>query len=764
MPRVLSCIVLFWLGALGAAQAGAPENYLARREPVAAREVADPARLTDGGAAPEGSGWQSAAAAPWHSARAYVVYDLGAVREIGCVWLQADNNDLYILQGSLDGANFQPLWAAPSVSGQGLRLRWSRLRAQARYLGLSAEGGDGRYAVSELGAAAECPAMGPERFFKRAWLLNPSQRAQAWLGFAVAMLSVCLVLHRRLPRPAEWLCWALSAAAALWAAWQYAQLYPFFKEEPALRAALAWLAALIALREGFAQSGREPSPRLMTGWLTAFAMLAIGCYYHFGMPQFWDQAKGRRTLVHTFDMRHYFPVAKYFPELRFDGLYLASLAAYLDNTPGAALDRMGAVRLRDLKTSEMRYAPEVADELAQVRARFTPVRWGEFRRDMHYLQRTMGAADYLGSMQDHGGNATPAWILGAWLLFRELPANEWTLSLAALIDPALIALLLVAVYRSFGLRVMLYTAILFGATDFYNFGSNLMGSTLRQDWLVALGLGACALKTRRWVLGGALLAYAGLIRAFPAMATFFLALPVLWWGVDRLRARHRLRWADLWTEQAPALRAGLGAAATVVLFVIATSVLFGWQGAWGNWIEKIEIHATGPSVNNVGLRNVMSYDPDLAAKHVMRRDHPEPWIEWQRTQQETYAARRPVTYAVLAAALLLAGLACRGRELHQTALLSLLVIPFLFYPSNYYCHFIFLLPLALAGGRAQPGAFGFGIGVLCALCFGQYFTLFERWSDLCYTYQSFMLLAACLLLLLPLAWQGWRNLRNSAAA
>ena len=33
-------------------------------------------------------------------------------------------------------------------------------------------------------------------------------------------------------------------------------------------------------------------------------------------------------------MRNDFPTAKYFRELRFDGLYLASLAAYSEDTPG----------------------------------------------------------------------------------------------------------------------------------------------------------------------------------------------------------------------------------------------------------------------------------------------------------------------------------------------------------------------------------------------------------------------------------------------
>ena len=59
-----------------------------------------------------------------------------------------------------------------------------------------------------------------------------------------------------------------------------------------------------------------------------------------------------------------------------------------------------------------------------IRARFSPERWEEFKKDMKYFIDTMGPRDYLGSMQDHGGNATPVWMLSAWLIFRDLPAER----------------------------------------------------------------------------------------------------------------------------------------------------------------------------------------------------------------------------------------------------------------------------------------------------------------------------------------------------
>jgi hypothetical protein len=377
---------------------------------------------------------------------------------------------------------------------------------------------------------------------------------------------------------------------------------------------------------------------------------------------------------------------------------------------------------------------------------------------MKYFADTMGGTDYLGSMQDHGGNATPVWILPAYLIFKYAPANEWTISLAGLIDPVLVLIFFILLARTFGLRVMLYVMVLWGASDFYNFGSNLMGSTLRQDWLVALGCGACAIKKKWPFLGGVLIAYAGLIRAFPAMAAFFFLVPLFWFAFDYWRMHRRLPARAEWLAmQRPTLRAFTGAAVCVVSLVTLTSVLFGFRGAWINWKEKIEIHATGPSTNNVGLRNVLAFSPELSAGSLIGHHHPDAWREWDRTQRATFAARRPLFYGILLLATVLALLACRGRTLEQSALIGLLLIPFYFYPSNYYCHFVFLLPLIVAVARPhaeRDRTFAWVFVVLAAMCVGQYFTLAEGWTDLRYTYQSFLLLIGFGIILTQLAWES----------
>jgi hypothetical protein len=745
--------------------AHAQDGLLRGRAPSGSAGVTNPERLTDGVASRQGAFWLTDLASQLKDRRAFVEWDLGSVQPIRCLFLQGDNNDVYHLLRSEDGQNYLPLWEAGPEGKPGMRTRLGQVDARARFIRLEASGGDGSYSVDELAAWAECPAKWPPAIARRR-AATPEQSAQTkTLVFVLAAAAFVLVHRRRAGRLRTLLVLApLAAGAAL--AVDLVALYPFWDLEDEVRAAVAAIAAVVVLKEAFASDGNAPDPRWTRAILGILAVAAVGCYYHFGALQFWDAAKGRRTFVHTFDMRHYQPIAKYFGELRFDGLYAGSMAAYLDLNPHLTIDDVADVEFRDLETSDMRKTRELADQVKQVKARFSPARWEEFKKDMKYWLDTMGP-DYLGSMRDHGGNATPVWLLPAWAIFAKAPANELTLSLAGLIDPVLLVLLFVCVYRTFGARVTLYSIILFGATDFYQFGSNLMGSTLRQDWLVAAGLGACALRAKRPFLGGFLLAYAGLIRAFPAVAALFVVVPILWYLIDRLRARRGLPGvAELRAHERPALRATAGAATAVIGLIVVTSLLFGLQGAWGNWLKKIEIHATGPSVNNVGLRNVLMFEPHHAAKAVLRAGYPEPWVDWQRHQTEAFARRRVLFYLGNALFLALALLACRGRPIEQTALLGLLTIPFLFYPSNYYCHYIFLLPLAAAardGSDPRDRTFALGTAALLGICVGQYFTLLETWSDLRYTYQSIVLLVGSLLFVLPLAWGGWRGLRGAPA-
>ena len=743
-------------GAVSSAALAESQSLIAGKQLTRSEGVRNAERLTDGIYSNEGDEWLTDVTSRFSSAQSFVEYSLGDDMPLACALVQADNNDVYFLSGSEDRVHWQPLWRVDAEGGPGMRVRTQRLQASARYVRLSATGGDALYSVSEIALYPQCPEVWPPAVV-RTHGVPVSETINIKVVVFGVLAGIFILLHRRRMARAHYVLLLAAVAAGWMLAAELANAYPFFDQEPQLRALVAALAALVVIKEALLKRFGEPHRAAVIGTLALCAVTAFGTYYHFGMPQFLDHAKGRRTLVHTWDMRHYFPVAKYFRELRFDGLYAASLAAYIDNHPEFSPDRLPSIYLRDLRDGQMRSGLELADELPKMRARFTPERWEEFKRDIKYFNDTMGDRDFLGGMVDHGGNATPVWVLPAYFIFRHAPANEWTLSLAGLIDPLLVLFFFFMVWRAFGLRVMLYVAVLWGASDFYNFGSNLMGSTLRQDWLVALGLGACAIKLRWPFLGGALIAYGGLIRAFPAMATFFLAVPLVWFVVDYWRAHRRIpKFAELRTAERPALRAFTGAAVCVIVLVAITSALFGAQDSWGKWYQKIEIHATGPSSNNVGLRNVLAFDPDYSSKGIAQRHAPDNWEIMQRT---TFAARRPLFLLVNLIVTALVLIACRGRSLEQASLLGLMLIPFYFYPSNYYCHYVFLLPLAVAvsGPDAERNrSFAVVFVVLALMAVGQYFTLAEGWTDSRYTYQSFLLLIGFAIIMIELARESLR--------
>src|SRR5581483_4824141 len=120
-------------------------------------------RISDGILAPAGDFWNTPMTALLPSPAAFITVDLGAPVTVAALFVEGDNNDRYIVAGSMDGQSFTTIWEAPPVTGAGMRPRRSdRLSAQARYIRLSAAGGDGAYSVGELEVFSIFPSVWPE--------------------------------------------------------------------------------------------------------------------------------------------------------------------------------------------------------------------------------------------------------------------------------------------------------------------------------------------------------------------------------------------------------------------------------------------------------------------------------------------------------------------------------------------------------------------------------------------------------------------------
>jgi len=314
------------------------------------------------------------------------------------------------------------------------------------------------------------------------------------------------------------------------------------------------------------------------------------------------------------------------------------------------------------------------------------------------------------------------------------------MTLTGLLDPLLLLLALGVIGRTFGLRTMLVSMVVFGANDFYMFGSNWGGATLRHDWMAYLALGICALKTHRWAIGGALLALSAAIRAFPALALAALLIPIAFWLFDTLRERRR--WPALrqfLDAQRPVVVVMVGAAICALVVWLGSSLMFTFD-AWSEWLAKVRLLDRDPHVNHISLRALVAGSDHLQLRVLNQR-----------------AIVFGTGIALCIAAIVVAA---RRKPLDQVAILGTLLIPVVFNPANYYIHFVFVLPLLAsererrdgASARPERSAYdGWLWGVLFVLCIAQYWETLVKDLGLHFqiaTALLFMAIAALLSVLL----------------
>ena len=145
---------------------GVQGDLLAGATPTTSRGVSHAARMTDGIIAVEGDFWRTDLTGVI-AGGGFAVWDLGRVQEIHCGVLQGDNNDTYELTGSEDGATFTPLWSGVPIGKPGMQLRLDQhIDKKARYVRLTARGGDGSYSVGELALYSQCPSDWPPRLVR----------------------------------------------------------------------------------------------------------------------------------------------------------------------------------------------------------------------------------------------------------------------------------------------------------------------------------------------------------------------------------------------------------------------------------------------------------------------------------------------------------------------------------------------------------------------------------------------------------------------
>lgn len=736
-------LVVFFLLGCQRGTAGS-EGDLAGLLPIRNQGVRSAERLTDGNVPKVGAAWNSNRTTVFANAGSYVDYDLGQERSISAAALMADNNDTYRVLGSTDGQRFQPLFVAQRVRAPGMQWRHqSGIGKKARYLRIQPGRGDASLSLAEVNVYSKAPAHLPPRLKVVAASDVALQFRSALLTFATLLILAAVFM---VAGGSLWLNAMLGASAVgglFYLGWAGVEAYPLAKLEVSLtRGVVAGVAAVIVLRQAFSPKNYPPIRWFCVSVMGVLAALSIFAFYNLGTPQFFDHKEREPSVVHNYDMRVYFPVAKYFDELKYDGLYLASVASFAEEHGGVKSPQVQRTELRDLRDHRMRKVSDIEAEVVAVRKRFSEARWKEFKKDMRYFWETMGTSGYLGSMADHGGNATPVWLSVAYLMFRNAPATNEVLLATGLLDPLLLVIFGLVVFRTFGATTAFVSLIVFGANDFYMFGSNWAGATLRNDWMVYLGLGVCAFKSERYKLGGALLALSALIRAFPAITLLALGIPVLHYVVSELRETDKVPpFAKIFEKHRWFFDAAMGATVCVAVCVLGSSLVMGMD-SWPLWVKKISSFTASPHVNHISLLTVIAGSEGRQALVLEQRIF--------------------VFYAAVALFFTLAVWIGAREKPHRVALLGLMMVPVTMYPANYYMHFIFLLPLLITDPfllkkRFPREAAGKAWAILLMICAAQYFTVREADLAIHFYNASVLLMAgllAVLVVLLPRDEQG----------
>jgi hypothetical protein len=490
--------------------------------------------------------------------------------------------------------------------------------------------------------------------------------------------------------------------------------------------AIAGLLALALLLLGGLSSRRDARRRAVTSYGLA-AIVGIAGFYNFGAFRHYNDTR----FINHWEHFHYQLGAKYFPELGYDGLYVASIAAQASSVPEAPVQPV----IRDLRTNELATEPSIRTHLKEVAERFGAKRWNRFVADHDYYLRVNDPGIIAGVRRDHGYNPSPTWTFVARLFAARLPSSRASLAFLASLDIALLAVMFAAIFRTYGARACALALAVFGLG--YGWRYIYMGAFLRLDWLAATTIGICALERKRPALAGALFGYATMVRVFPLLLLF---------GPAVLGAKACLR--GEWPRWAFHLAAGFATA--VILGLLAGSATGRGFEAWGEFRQNIQLHGSTWGSNVVGLESVVLNGPRLLRVVVSDRSMPRSWRlphhEAERLKQE----RRGASVLLKAAFLALLIGALWQASLAEAAVLGIVGVFVLTPLSSYYWIMLLALPL----GRGGVVALGF-----LALSTALYaFDLLEPPMGLVYAVTS---LGLALLLLGWLLSEASRTLRSS---
>lgn len=435
----------------------------------------------------------------------------------------------------------------------------------------------------------------------------------------------------------------------------------------------------IRYRSGRAATGASPA----TYSFGTKTILVLAVLFSFGVFHNLGTMRGR-GFVHVADMFHYYLGTKYFPEVGYSDLYNAVIVA--DTEQGNQLERLPFYT--DLRTYQNVPRTAALLDATRIRAPFSDERWSEFKDDVAFFKTATGMPQSPGLMfllMDHGYNGSPVSTLILGTIGNVVPVTQ--LHLLALLDVLLVVAMGALVFRTFGFEMgALFSA--YFCVNVLNPYDFISGCFLRYDWLFYAVTAVCLLERKRYAASGFFLALSAMIRVFPAVLFYGMAVIVF----KNLKATRAL--------DARFKRFILAAAVTgAALFVLPATYLGSVLEPWQEFREKIAFHDTGVYVNHLGFRGIALFEPShlslekfVAAFQTTQT--PDIVRHWQDIKEAELKQKRPaiVFASLLVLACLTAIIWKRGSET-EAVLWPLLLVYTASYPAHYYYAFLCLFIL-----------------------------------------------------------------------
>ncbi|MEO8212105.1 MAG: discoidin domain-containing protein [Myxococcales bacterium] len=719
------------------------DNLLAGKRPSQLQDVRGEAGLiTDGSVAPEGAQWDAPVGVVLETGASSVTYDLGQPTPITGLYLQADANDTYKVQGSPDGTpgSFKLVVEIENASdrGHGLRGRSVKIPAMTvRYLRVGEGVGDGFFSIAEFAVFCQVPSPFPPAMrqvqaplapvVKRPWYKLDwwEDHASARTEMGIALFALLLL---------AWGYWSEKTGKDVAVSASVPKLVAFFSL--AIHAALAvvliylttwvptWLALLVfylsceftllvtpvsagfvtPLRAIIARVRERRAPNVTTlkppalsvaatvrrQLLVLVGIVSFFAYWNFGAFHFGNY-------VHYWDSYHYYVGSKYFKELSFDLLYECSSIA--DSEEPSMRRKVELRKIMHLRTNVLGGTAEILANPDHCKKHFTPERWKMFKKDIEYFRNRHGVKRWEEVTTDHGYNATPVWTILGQALANLAPASDAQMWFLTRIDPMLILGMIAMIWWAFGWQVLCVGLAVF-ATNFPSRFYWTGGSYLRWDWLFHMTAGVCLIKKGKPIFGGYLVAYSALLRVFPG----FMFLGPIFIVIQQLldQTKGRKWWQRLPPTELPAmlrkvershLMVILGAALAVATLVPVSLVTSNGVEGYRTFVQNSKKHTSTPLTNYMGWRTVVTYKEKEAGRFLRTDRLEDPWKDWKDARLRTFHHRKWAYIAGILGFLVLLYRAVRGMTAWEATALSSMMIAVVPELTCYYYSFLIVMAL-----------------------------------------------------------------------